>query len=80
MNKLLQFNAYMIMLILVIINGLNSGSIVFFNQNIVKTVLGQQYARYFYMVVGVAALILAYRLVMKIANAKLKQKEMMKQV
>ena len=75
MDNLLQFNLYMVMLVVVILNGLDSGSIVFFNQNVVRLILGE-YSRFFYMAVGVAAVILAYNLVMRMSVYD-KEKEMM---
>lgn len=49
---------YMISCVLVIVGGLNWGSIGLFNYNIVEMYLGPMYATYVYNIVGLAAVVL----------------------
>ena len=66
----MDFNTYMIMLVLVVLNALNTGGYAFFGTNYVNRFLGRDYSRYFYMAVGMAALVLAYRMTMDLMPRK----------
>lgn len=59
------FNVYLVALVLVILNGINTGIFSFFKKNMLQMILGYDYARYFYNVIGLVSIYLAYILFRK---------------